>query len=188
VGTCLFAKALRCNSCVYLLRIRCLAADVVLLFVSRSLPSNGPTRYNIYQTARYHIAEGCVKREKSLLSLCHIFTATRFAELSLASASPGFLDSESRRYMPLRNVWLSPNYAALQPIILAAHSYRCENLDCVHVRNWSVVTSVTCPVFWRSFELYPVLSDSLLFGRVKFACSLESARPSRPVWEHTHFS
>jgi hypothetical protein len=30
-----------------LLRICCLAADVVSLFVSRSLPSNGSTRYNI---------------------------------------------------------------------------------------------------------------------------------------------
>jgi hypothetical protein len=48
VGTCLFAKALLSIGCVYLLiKICCLAADIVTLFVSRSLPSNGSTCYNI---------------------------------------------------------------------------------------------------------------------------------------------
>jgi hypothetical protein len=49
VGKYLFAKALLRNSCVYLLiHICCVAADVVLLFVSLSLPSNGSTGYKIY--------------------------------------------------------------------------------------------------------------------------------------------
>jgi hypothetical protein len=44
-------KALLRNGCVYLLiKICSLAADV-LLFVSRSLPSNGSTRYNIYNSS-----------------------------------------------------------------------------------------------------------------------------------------
>jgi hypothetical protein len=48
MGTCLFAKTLASNSCInMLLRICCLAANVVSLFVLRSLPSNGSTRYNI---------------------------------------------------------------------------------------------------------------------------------------------
>jgi hypothetical protein len=47
VGTCLFTKALLSNGCVYLLRICCPAADIVSLFVSRSLLSNESTCYNM---------------------------------------------------------------------------------------------------------------------------------------------
>jgi hypothetical protein len=48
VGTCLFAKVLLDNGCVYLLLRMCyLAVDVVSSFVSWSLPSNGCTRYNM---------------------------------------------------------------------------------------------------------------------------------------------
>jgi hypothetical protein len=35
------------NGCVYLLRICYLAADVISLFVSRMLPNNGTTPYNM---------------------------------------------------------------------------------------------------------------------------------------------
>jgi hypothetical protein len=47
VVICLFSKALLSNGCVYLLiKNLLLAADIVSLFVSRSLPSNGPIHCN----------------------------------------------------------------------------------------------------------------------------------------------
>jgi hypothetical protein len=45
---CLFAKALLCNGCVYLLIKNLLPSSGCCFIVSRSLPSNGSTHYNIY--------------------------------------------------------------------------------------------------------------------------------------------
>jgi hypothetical protein len=56
----MFVKALLSNGCVYLLRICCLASDVVSLFVSRSLPSNGSTRYSIKLMLRNMAPKVCV--------------------------------------------------------------------------------------------------------------------------------
>jgi hypothetical protein len=86
VGTCFFWRhysATAAYSC--LLRICCLSIGCRFI-VSRSLSSNGPTRYNIYQTKRYYIPEGCVKCEKNLLSICEVNMAAQFAQLSLASS------------------------------------------------------------------------------------------------------
>jgi hypothetical protein len=50
VGTCLFrSRYLGTAAYTCLLRLCCLAADVVSLFVSSSLPSNGSTRYSTIQ-------------------------------------------------------------------------------------------------------------------------------------------
>jgi hypothetical protein len=51
MGTCLSAKASPSNCCVYLLKICCLAANVVFLSVLRSLHSNSSTCYNTFSTA-----------------------------------------------------------------------------------------------------------------------------------------
>jgi hypothetical protein len=50
----MFAKELLSNG---LLRICRLVADVVSLFVSRSLPTNGSTRYNISKELKWQVME-----------------------------------------------------------------------------------------------------------------------------------
>jgi hypothetical protein len=58
---------------IYLLRICCLEADVVSLFVSRSLPSNGSARYNITQVLLSHIYFYCAFiRHDLILSNTHL--------------------------------------------------------------------------------------------------------------------
>lgn len=101
----------------------------------------------------------------------------------------GFLlDPESRRDMPLRNVWLSPNYAALQPVIpysswLPLREFQIKLIslysflesECSNFSNFSTIL--------RKLQLYPVLSDSLLLVELN---SLELSSPQVSLRHFLH--
>jgi hypothetical protein len=179
VGTCFLLKALHSNGCLYMLiknllpkhrmsfhclfRGRCPVRD---LHTTISTKLNGI----ISQKDGWNVRKTFSAYVKSIWR--HYLSNSTWRLLGL------FLDPENRRNMLLRNVGLSPNYAALHPIV----RYFSE------LPLWEPQTQLifSCHLssIVKELKLYPVLSGLLLFGRIKVqihhaqsGCALVSPSP-----------